>query len=394
MDLTVNNFFSHLILKPWEAKDTKSKVISSIASAALALLSGFLIHGACLIYKCIKAKPLSPVEKPKQETPPSIPGENLIRSPSNEANKVLNDLLGTRFNELPIYPIVLEIGNEEKTFPSLDNASFSTMKGITSDGRNFVTVKLGNVKEGTESLLILGEVNPDEWHQKEYSSSSPRFFDNYITFKDGSGPTPSQQKNFDNFKKLHNYEIVKDLNGVEWQLTAIDSFSLSWDEPLPTLINPTQIFKNILHVDDYLLPPHYPEKGLPQLSTMRTGKIQGVYEDKPYLAVKAYCQLTDDIIEKLSPELKEKYKNKSTIESLFIVGSKYRVSYKENMKEFWGTFQTKELDVIPHFFVGDFTFDEDLNPSDKKGFETVQELFQKGLATDLNGITWRIPGWA
>lgn len=42
------------------------------------------------------------------------------------------------------------------------------------------------------------------------------------------------------------------------------------------------------------------------------------------------------------------------------------------MKEFWGKFQTKEIDVSPHFFVGDFTFDEDLNPSDKKGFETIQ----------------------
>jgi hypothetical protein len=49
MDLTVNNFFSHLVLKPWDAKDTMSKIISCIASAALALLSLGIVHLVCYL---------------------------------------------------------------------------------------------------------------------------------------------------------------------------------------------------------------------------------------------------------------------------------------------------------------------------------------------------------
>lgn len=49
MDLTINNFFSHLVLKPWDAKDTKSKIISGIASAALALLSLGIVHLVCYL---------------------------------------------------------------------------------------------------------------------------------------------------------------------------------------------------------------------------------------------------------------------------------------------------------------------------------------------------------
>lgn len=44
MRLTLNNFFSHLITRPWDAKTKRDIAISSVASAALGILSGFLIH--------------------------------------------------------------------------------------------------------------------------------------------------------------------------------------------------------------------------------------------------------------------------------------------------------------------------------------------------------------
>ncbi len=261
--LTLQNFFSYLIFHPFEADTKKDRAAALIASIACGVFSIGICHAVCAIRNYFVYRPPGHTTKQDQKiskvkgdintgisqvdpnSPKNVPPEIEVTIPLKVKNTLDRLFEDTPYSieSLPAYPIVL---NKREQLPIRENMKAPVMKGMFSGGRAFIAIKVNcnltdeNIKNYTsghaedttkqcyenhrelEDVLMLyqyRETDPLIWEQAgKNRPMHPSFFTGNFTYTDGSGPTTSQEKNFELVKTLLKTGESPDTNGLIWRI--------------------------------------------------------------------------------------------------------------------------------------------------------------------------------
>lgn len=239
LELTVNNFFTHLAIHPLDAKSKTNKIVSMIASGALMLLSAGLLHLSLFLHECcFKAKPIHP----------SNPPHGYIFHPDVKNHL---DILFKKSRSLTLetLPVVLLKSHDkdliEKTIQKpimlvLSEVhggcalSFRVKLAMNSKNKDRFTKLFGGLHIPNHEIICLSQYKPLQTRVVGYKSSEFYFEYNWrqvslrnkaIFFHNdiivGTGDlNPAEKDNLKNFSSLISKGRATDLNGLEWVLDS------------------------------------------------------------------------------------------------------------------------------------------------------------------------------
>lgn len=107
----------------------------------------------------------------------------------------------------------------------------------------------------------------------------------------------------------------------------------------------------------------------------------------PFIVIKMRCLSSqEEIIEKLGKPSRRFDFSKPIEHVLFLH------QYRNDLPLMWDQFHDNSEYVYPNFFSGNFTVPEDgtVAESQQQYFSNMQEIIQKGIGEDINGIRWNI----
>lgn len=192
----------------------------------------------------------------------------------------------------------------------------------------------------------------------------------------------------------------KKISEIKNQALTISISSYAADHELPQVhtktlsLKVTKVLRELFEGSANTLEdlPNYPivideKHGFPKRSVMSAPIMVGIsIDNRPFIAIKVDCDLTEDNIKHYDESTKTHYRNNKRLKKLLVL-------YQTNRSEFsWD--QQPNNSFEPYFF--NYSFMDEKNESglafgQRNNYISLQTLFKTGSSQDLNGLIWRIP---